>query len=70
MFCLIAQVNTHQCFGFALHKHWEIRKLENVVVNGRDNSHVIELLTAVRVTFRCELVLGCSGWLHRCLVAS
>lgn len=51
IFCLIAQVNTRRCFGIAL--HWDILKLENLVLDGHDNSHFVELLTVVRVTFRC-----------------
>lgn len=52
-FCLIAQVKPRQCFGITLHKRWKIRKLENVVVDGCDNSHFVQLLSVVRVTFRC-----------------
>lgn len=58
MFCSIAQVNACQCFGTPLHKHWKIRKLANLIVDGHDNCHFVELLTVVRVTFRCELGPG------------
>lgn len=53
MFCLIAQVSTRQWFGIALHKHWKICKLEHLVLDCCDNSHFVELLAVVRVTFRC-----------------